>query len=185
MNANTMIIAEAGVNHNGSLLLAKRLINEAASAGADAVKFQTFRSEKVVTKIGKKANYQIDGTSGSDSQLEMIRQLELSDKSFHKLADHANHVGIEFLSTPFDKESAYFLNNEIGVRLNKIPSGEITNVPLLRSIGKLKKKVIMSTGMSSMKEITTGVQILIKSGLRKKNISVLHCSTEYPANNRS
>ena len=205
MNVNTMIIAEAGVNHNGSLLLAKRLIDEAANAGADAVKFQTFKSEKVVTKIGKKANYQIDGTSGTDSQLEMIRELELSDKSFHKLADHANNAGIEFLSTPFDEESAYFLNNKIGVRLNKIPSGEITNGPFLLMMARFDRPIILSTGMSTLGENEHALGIIafgleakpgiapsshafgkafdaaMKYGWLKDKVTLLHCTTEYPA----
>lgn len=173
------IIAEAGVNHNGSVSLAKKMIDAASEAGADAVKFQTFRAERVISRFAPKAEYQKETTGEGESQLEMARKLELSAEEHKALLEHCGKKGIIFLSTPFDLESIDLLNS-LGLETIKIPSGEITNLPYLRKIGSLKKKVIISTGMSNMKEIRAALDALIKSGTKKKDITVLHANTEYP-----
>ncbi|WDN89414.1 N,N'-diacetyllegionaminate synthase [Desulfosarcina sp. BuS5] len=173
------IIAEAGVNHNGSLELAKKMIDVAAEASADAVKFQTFKAEKVVGRFAPKAEYQKKATNADESQLGMIKKLELDAAAHHMLIDYCAKKNIRFLSTPFDLESIDLLN-ELGLDIFKIPSGEITNLPYLRKIGKLKKKVIMSTGMSDLGEIEDALLILMKAGTSAENITVLHCNTEYP-----
>ncbi|MFA4991097.1 MAG: N-acetylneuraminate synthase [Candidatus Omnitrophota bacterium] len=173
------IIAEAGVNHNGSAALAKRLIDAALRSGADAVKFQTFRSEMCVTKSAPKALYQTRTTLKGESQLEMSRKLELSDEDFRVLRDYAAKKGIMFLSTPFDLESVDFLD-KLGLKIFKIPSGEIVNLPYLRKVGGLRKKIIMSTGMSDLREVKKALSVLIKSGTAKRDVTVLHCNTEYP-----
>ncbi len=171
------IIAEAGVNHNGSLEIAKRLIDEAKDAGADCIKFQTFRSENLVSKRAEKAGYQKRNTSADETQLEMLRKLELSCEDFHKLNDYCKKVQIEFLSTAFDLESVDFLY-DLGMGVWKIPSGEITNLPYLLHISKMKKKVILSTGMCETKEIEAAVNVLRGHGTH--DITLLHCTTEYP-----
>lgn len=171
------IIAEAGVNHNGSIELAKRLIDEAANAGADAVKFQTFKAENLVTKNAKKAEYQTKTTDSDESQFEMIKKLELDYEVHRELKEYSESKNIMFLSSPFDLESIDLLN-ELGLEIFKIPSGEITNVPYLRKIGKLKKRVILSTGMTSLSEIEFALNLLRESGT--DDITVLHCNTEYP-----
>lgn len=176
---NVVIIAEAGVNHNGNLDLAKALVEAAAYAGADFVKFQTFNSDKVVTKGAQKALYQKQNSQGSGSQYEMIRKLELSKSMHLEIIDHCKIHGIRFLSTGFDLESLYFLN-ELSIPLFKIPSGEITNLPYLRTVASFKKPVIMSTGMSNMNEIHQAVEVLLKGGISKSEITILHCNTEYP-----
>jgi len=173
------IIAEAGVNHNGDVNLAKKLVDVAKKAGADAVKFQTFKAENLVSKSAKKADYQVENTGNNESQYEMIKKLELSFDDFIELKKYCDEKEIMFLSTPFDDESIEFLNN-LGIEIFKIPSGEITNLPYLRKIGKLRKKVILSTGMADLGEIEDALDVLINSGTKKENITVLHANTEYP-----
>lgn len=171
------IIAEAGVNHNGSVELAKKLIDAAAAAGADAVKFQTFKAENLVCKNAKKADYQLDTTDGVESQYDMLKKLELTSETHRELNKYCDKKNIMFLSTAFDIASAKFLC-EIGLEIFKIPSGEITNYPLLKTIGQFRKKVIMSTGMSELYEIENAIEVLREQGT--KDISLLHCNTQYP-----
>lgn len=174
------IIAEAGVNHNGDFKLAKRLIEQAAIAGADYIKFQTFKAENLVTKIANKASYQIKNINDGDySQFEMLKNLEMPYEWHFNLFEYANELGIKFLSTGFDEESIDFLN-ELGVDIFKIPSGEITNKPYLEHIARKGKPIIMSTGMANMDEINDAIQVLDESGIKKENIIILHCNTEYP-----
>ncbi|MBF8984169.1 N-acetylneuraminate synthase [Lutibacter sp. B2] len=174
---SVFIIAEAGVNHNGNINLAYQLIDKAIEAGADAIKFQTFKSNKVISKFAEKAEYQKVNTRNVESQLEMVRKLELPFEDFENLKKYCNRKNIIFLSTPFDIDSIKFLN-KIGLEVFKIPSGEITNLPYLNEIGKLKKKVILSTGMSTLGEIEVALNILRENGT--KEITILHCNTEYP-----
>ena len=176
---SVFIIAEAGVNHNGSIALAKKLIDAAALSGANAVKFQTFKTEKLVSKTAKKADYQKHTTDLSESQFEMLNRLELDLSAHKELIRHCKEKSIMFLSTPFDHNSIDLLSN-LGLQIFKIPSGEITNLPYLRHIGSLGKSVIISTGMSTLKEIKEALGILIKAGTKKKNITVLHANTMYP-----
>lgn len=176
---STFIIAEAGVNHNGSLELAKQLIDVASEAGADAVKFQTFKADNLVSKTAQKADYQKQTTDTSESQYDMIKKLELNEVAHHELITYCENKNILFLSTPFDHESINLLNT-LGMEIFKIPSGEITNLPYLRHIGSLSKKVILSSGMSNLGEIEDALDILISAGTEKKNIAVLHATTEYP-----
>jgi len=176
---STFIIAEAGVNHNGSVTIAKKLIDIAVDAGADAVKFQTFKTEKLVCREAPKAKYQNKTIGESISQFEMLKRLELSHASHRILIEYCRKKGITFLSTPFDLGSVDFLN-ELGLKIFKIPSGEITNFPYLRRIGSFKKKVFMSSGMSDMDEIAAAIDILINAGTKRENITVLHANTEYP-----
>ena len=173
------IIAEAGVNHNGSLELAKKLIDVAVVAGADAVKFQTFKAENLVSKNAQKADYQKQTTNSEESQFDMIKKLELDIETHKILMDYCKEKNIMFLSTPFDHDSIELLN-DLGLEIFKIPSGEITNLPYLRHIGKLDKKVILSTGMADIGEIEDAMDILINAGTKKENIIVLHANTEYP-----
>jgi len=175
----TFIIAEAGVNHNGSLELAKKLVDAAKQAGADAVKFQTFKTEKLVSKFADKAEYQKRFTNTNESQLDMVKKLELSYEAFEEIYKYCREKEISFLSSPFDLESIDFLAS-LGLDIFKIPSGEITNLPYLEKIGKLKKKIIISTGMANLGEIEAALNILIQSGTKKEDIIVLHCNTEYP-----
>ena len=175
----TFIIAEAGVNHNGRLELAKKLIDVAAEAGADAVKFQTFKAEKVVSRYAPKAEYQKKTTTADESQLEMVKKLELDAAAHKTLIDYCKTKNIRFLSTPFDLESIDLLN-ELGLDIFKIPSGEITNLPYLRKIGTLKKETILSTGMADLGEIEDALDVLTAAGTKLKDITVLHCNTEYP-----
>lgn len=177
--SKTFIIAEAGVNHNGSLELAFKLIDAAKEAGADAVKFQSFKADKLVSKKADKAEYQKQTTDTSESQYEMIKKLELSIDEHKKLIEYCNKIGIQFLSSPFDLDSIDLLN-ELGLEIFKIPSGEIINLPYLRKIGKLNKNVILSTGMADLGEIEDALDVLIDNGTDKNNITVLHCNTEYP-----
>ena len=174
-----LIIAEAGVNHNGSLELAKKMIDAAVEAGADIVKFQTFTAENVVSKYAPKAAYQKQTTGSNETQLEMIKKLELSYDVHKELIDYCRLKKVKFLSSPFDLESIDILD-KIGVDTFKIPSGEITNLPYLRKVGCLKKKIILSTGMSSMIEIENALNVLRKAGTLLKNVTILHCNTEYP-----
>lgn len=173
------IIAEAGVNHNGDIRLAKQLIDIAVDANADAVKFQTFIAEKGISKFAQKAAYQKESTGANETQLDMVKKLELSFDQFVELNDYAASKGIMFLSTPFDFPSIDFLK-ELGISYGKIPSGEIVNLPYLIKMAKSFDKLIMSTGMTDMAEIKTAIDILIKYGAKKENIVVLHCNTEYP-----
>lgn len=177
--AKTFIIAEAGVNHNGSLDLAKRLIEVAVDAGADAVKFQTFRADKLVSKSAQKAEYQKQTTSSGESQYEMIKKLELDEEAHRALISYCNEKGIMFLSTPFDHDSIELLNN-FGMPIFKIPSGEITNLPYLRHIGRLGKEVILSTGMADLGEVEDALDVLLEAGTPKDKVTVLHATTEYP-----
>lgn len=174
------IIAEAGVNHNGDAVLAKKLVDAAVEAGADAVKFQTFKAENVVSRFAAKAEYQKKTTDADESQFDMIKRLELNEDAHKELIGYCRDKGIIFLSTPFDLESIDMLDN-LGLEIFKIPSGEITNLPYLRKIGRLKKKVILSTGMADMGEIGDAINVLTESGMQKDDITVLHCNTEYPA----
>ncbi|WP_457748211.1 N-acetylneuraminate synthase [Sulfurimonas sp.] len=177
---SVFIIAEAGVNHNGSIELAKKLIDVAREAGADAVKFQTFKAEKLVSRNAKKATYQQKNMQGKDdSQYNMLKKLELDVDTHKELMKYCQGKNIMFLSTPFDDESIEMLN-DLGLKIFKIPSGEITNLPYLRHIGKLSKEVILSTGMASMQEIEDALTILIQAGTPKQKISVLHANTMYP-----
>lgn len=176
---STFIIAEAGVNHNGSLILAKKLIDSAVLAGADAVKFQTFKTEKLVSKTAHKADYQKRTTDAGESQFEMIKKLELDDSSHRELIEYCKAKNILFLSTPFDHESIDLLNR-FGMEIFKIPSGEITNLPYLRHIGSLDRNIILSTGMADLGEIEDALDVLITSGTSKEKITVLHATTEYP-----
>ena len=178
--SKTFIIAEAGVNHNGSIELAKKLINVAADAGADAVKFQTFKATNQVSKNAQKAQYQKENMNdGDDSQFNMLKKLELDVDTHNELISYCNTKNIMFLSTPFDHDSIELLA-ELGLEIFKIPSGEITNLPYLRYIGKLNKKVILSTGMADIGEIEDALDILIQAGTKKENIIVLHANTMYP-----
>lgn len=177
---SVFIIAEAGVNHNGSIELAKKLIDVAVEAGVDAVKFQTFKAEKLVSKNAPKADYQKENMNTSDdSQLNMLKKLELDTDTHHELIKYCNSKNIMFLSTPFDLDSIDLLN-ELKLPIFKIPSGEITNLPYLRKIGTLKKRVILSTGMADMGEIEDALNILTNAGTPKENIIVLHANTMYP-----
>jgi N,N'-diacetyllegionaminate synthase len=175
-----LIIAEAGVNHNGDLGIAKALIDVAAESGADLVKFQTFSADRLVTENAAKADYQRIDSDNSELQQVMLRKLELSESMHHELIAHCALKGIGFFSTGFDIESVNFLVS-IGQELFKVPSGEITNLPYLRHIGKLGKEVILSTGMSNMDEIENAVRALEESGTPRTKIVVLHCTTAYPA----
>lgn len=200
-----LLIAEAGVNHNGSIEIAKDLVRAAADAGADAVKFQTFNSRKIVTGNARKARYQEKSSVGGETHLEMLQRLELSFSEFHCLRDLCENLGIEFLSTAFDDDSLEFLVREIGVERLKIPSGEITNAPLLLKHAQKNKEIILSTGMSSLGDIETALTILAYGFLGgdaeaislsscydayctieaqkhlKEKVTLLHCSSEYPA----
>ena len=172
------IIAEAGVNHNGDINLAKKLIDVAREAGADAVKFQTFNAENVVTKSAEKARYQKETTDAAESQFEMIKKLELTKKDFDELFAYAQKKEIIFLSSPFDKGSVDLLD-ELGVPAFKIPSGEITNFPLLRHIARKRKPAVLSTGMSTLGEIEEALEVIRKE--RVEDIILLHCVSCYPA----
>jgi len=176
---SVFIIAEAGVNHNGSIGNAYRLIDVAVESGANAVKFQTFRAESLVSKSAKKADYQKQTTNELESQFEMIKKLELDVDAHKKLIKYCNEKGIMFLSTPFDHESIDLLS-DLGLQIFKIPSGEITNLPYLRHIGSLGKKVVLSTGMSTLQEVGDALTILVDAGTKKENITVLHANTMYP-----
>lgn len=177
MSDKVLIIAEAGVNHNGDIQLAKELIDAAAESKADVVKFQTFVSENCISKGAAKAKYQEKITGSDESQLDMIKKLELSFDAFMKLKEYCEKRDIAFMSTPFDLDSVEFLN-KIGLETFKVPSGEITNYPLLKKIGKLRKRVIMSTGMCVIDEIRDAINVLKGEGTT--DISLLHCNTQYP-----
>ena len=174
----TLIIAEAGVNHNGSIELAKKLIDAAANSGADYVKFQTFKAGNLVQKNAKRAQYQIENTGNTDSQFEMLKKLELPYESHAVLIAYCNSKKIKFLSTAFDFESIEFLKDKLD--FYKIPSGEITNLPYLEKVSRLGLAIVMSTGMANLKEVKQAFEVLLKNGVKKEDITVLHCNTEYP-----
>lgn len=171
------IIAEAGVNHNGNIDLAFKLCDSAKQAGADAVKFQIFDADKLVTKTAEKAEYQNKNDKSSDTQYTMLKKLALSNADFKKISDYCNAIGIKFMATAFDEDSLEFLYS-LGVNVIKVPSGEITNLPYLIKISQLWEKIIMSTGMATIDEVKEAYNVLAKNGAE---VIVLHCTTEYPA----
>ena len=174
-----IIIAEAGQNHNGKLKLAYKLVDVAKKCGADFIKFQTSIPKLHISKFAKKANYQIKNWGQRESQLQMLQKISLTYEDFKKLKKYCNRKKIQFLSTPFDLQSIDFLKN-FNMKYFKIPSGEITNLPYLTKVAKLKKKIILSTGMSNLNEIKEAFKVLISNGTKKKNITILQCNTEYP-----
>jgi N,N'-diacetyllegionaminate synthase len=176
----TLIIAEAGVNHNGDLEIAKSLIEVAKNAGADFVKFQTFKANQLVTKKAPKARYQVEVSDTGETQFEMLKNLELSEMMHRELIEKSREQGIGFISTAFDNESASMLFS-MGQSIFKVPSGEITNLPYLRHIGNFQKRVILSTGMSNLQEIGDAIKELEVAGTPKSQITVLHCTSAYPA----
>ena len=177
---HVLIIAEAGVNHNGSLELAKQLIDKAVEAGVDIIKFQTFKSEKLVSKTAKQAEYQQRNIGKKDEgQLAMLKKLELSRQDHEELIAYCNEKGIRFFSTAFDMDSIDYLHS-LNMGLWKIPSGEITNYPYLRKIAQYHEPVILSTGMCELSDIEAALMVLLEFGVQKEQITVLHCNTEYP-----
>jgi N,N'-diacetyllegionaminate synthase len=180
LNNRTIIIAEAGVNHNGDISNAFKLIDAAVLAGVDYVKFQTFKSEYLVSEDAKKAEYQIENTqNSSESQFLMLKKLELSANDHVEIIHYCNSKNIKFFSTAFDLQSLQYLS-EIGLELVKIPSGEITNLPYLELAAKLFDKVILSTGMATMQDINNALDVFLRNGIEKKDVTILHCNTEYP-----
>ena len=179
MKGKTLIIAEAGVNHNGDIELAKKLIDVAADAGADLVKFQTFNANRLVTHTAKKADYQNLTTNSKESQYEMLHRLELTDEMHDELIRYCEKRDIDFFSTGFDVESIELLDR-LGMKCFKVPSGEITNLPYLRYIAQIGKPVIVSTGMATMGEIEAAISVFENAGISRDKITVLHCTTEYP-----
>ncbi|SDF21066.1 N-acetylneuraminate synthase [Desulfovibrio legallii] len=178
--ARCIIIAEAGVNHNGSVDLALRLVDAAVAAGADVVKFQTFHAASLASRSAPKAQYQQISTEGGASQIAMLRKLELSKEDHRRIQAYCTRQNISFLSTPFDVPSIDFLTS-LGMSTFKIPSGEITNLPYLRKIGRLGKNIILSTGMSTLAEVAAALHILESAGTLRSRITLLHCTTQYPA----
>lgn len=175
-----VIIAEAGVNHNGSIENAFKLIDAAVVAGVDYVKFQTFKSEMLVSETAKKADYQIENTNNSaESQLQMLKKLELSHSDHEKIMVYCKKKKIKFFSTAFDLDSLQYLA-DIGLKLVKIPSGEITNLPYLKLAANLFDEIILSTGMATLDEIKDAVQVFLNEGINREKITILHCNTEYP-----
>lgn len=180
MSKRVLIIAEAGVNHNGSLELAKQLIDRAVEAGVDIIKFQTFKSEKLVSKAAKQAEYQQRNIGKKDEgQLDMLKKLELSQADHEELISYCNERGIRFFSTAFDMDSIDYLHS-LDMGLWKIPSGEITNYPYLRKIAQYNEPVILSTGMCELSDIEAAMKVLLDFGVQKEQITILHCNTEYP-----
>lgn len=177
--SNTIIIAEAGVNHNGSIELAKKLVDAAAEAGANYVKFQTFKANKIASKQAQKAAYQKQSTDVSESQLDMLKRLELDENAHLELIAYCKEKNIAFLSTAFDFESIELLQ-KLGITLGKIPSGELTNLPFLRKMAKAFPEIILSTGMANMDEVKATINVLFQAGTKKENLTILHCNTEYP-----
>lgn len=180
MTQRCTVIAEAGVNHNGSIELAYRLIDVAAAAGADYVKFQTFRAEALATRTAPKATYQQATTGSGETQFAMLKRLELPLEAFADLAAYSAKSGVGFMSTPFDLEAANFLDR-IGMATFKVSSGDLTNTPLLRALGAKGKPIILSSGMATIGEVEQAVQTLESAGVAIKDITLLHCTTEYPA----
>lgn len=178
--AEVFIIAEVGVNHNGSIEIAKKMINAACDAGVNAIKFQSFHAEKLTTNYTPKAGYQKLNTSSDETQLEMLKKLELSDQAQKDLFAQCRDRNILFISSPFDIESIDFLDKS-GLEIFKIPSGEITNLPYLKKIGQLNRKVLLSTGITNLGEIEDALNIITSSGTDRNNITLLHCTSEYPA----
>lgn len=176
---HTVIIAEAGVNHNGSLDLAKKLVDAAVEAGVDYVKFQTYKANNIASKYALKASYQKQNTSAQETQLDMLRKLELDEAAHHELIEYCEKLNVRFLSTAFDLESIDLLK-KLGIVLGKIPSGEITNLPYLRKMAASFQELILSTGMCDMEELASAVTALLTAGFPKEKITVLHCNTEYP-----
>ncbi len=174
----TLIIAEAGVNHNGSIELAKKLVDSAVDAGVDYVKFQTFKAEQLVSKNAKQASYQIENTGIKESQYQMLKKLELTHDNHHILIDYCKQKGVKFLSTAFDFDSIDFLKDKLD--FYKIPSGEITNYPYLVKVAKLQLPIVMSTGMANLQEVKDALAVLTSNGIDKNDVTVLHCNTEYP-----
>lgn len=180
MTKHTIIIAEAGVNHNGSLDLAKQLVDKAVEAGVDYIKFQTFKASKLVTKAAKQAEYQQKNIGkGGDSQYQMLKKLELSPADYDVLITYCAEKGIKFFSTAFDFDSIEYLHS-LNLGLWKIPSGEVTNYPFLKRVAAFNEKTILSTGMCDMEDVRAAVESLYKNGLSKENLILLHCNTEYP-----
>jgi len=179
LSKKTIIIAEAGVNHNGDLDKALQLIEAASMAGVDYVKFQTFKAKNLVNKEAKKADYQIENTKEEGSQFEMLKKLEIPESWYPTLMQKCKELDIEFLSTGFDEESIDFLE-DIGCSFYKVPSGELTNKPYLQHIASKGKPMILSTGMATIEEIQQAVEVVIDSGIEKSNITILHCNTQYP-----
>ncbi len=180
MRNKTIIIAEAGVNHNGCIKKAKDLVKSAADTGADYVKFQTFITENLVTEFAEKADYQKQNLKNEDSHFQMLKKLELPLNFYDELISIANEEGIKFLTTSFDIESSNFVNS-LDLDYFKIPSGEITNIPYLKHIASFNKKVILSTGMSNLGEIEIAISTLLDNGIDRKKITLLHCTSSYPA----
>lgn len=179
-NKKVVIIAEAGVNHNGSIDLAYQLVDAAVEAGVDYIKFQTFKAEKLVTQDAPQAEYQTANTGLADTQLAMLKKLELSEEQHSLLIDYCKQKSIQFFSTGFDIESLEYLKS-IGLSLVKVPSGELTNLPYLRTAALLFSEVILSTGMATMQEIKDAIAVFLDQGIAPEKITVLHCTTEYPA----
>jgi len=180
MKERVLIIAEAGVNHNGDITKAFQLVDAAVEAGVDYVKFQTFKAENLVSKEAKKAAYQIENTKNDvETQFEMLKKLELSPAQHEELIQYCKEKNIHFFSTAFDLESLDYLA-KIGLKLVKIPSGEITNLPYLKKAAALFKEVIISTGMATMEEVRDALNVFLDSGISKDKITILHCNTEYP-----
>ncbi|WP_456452881.1 N-acetylneuraminate synthase [Hydrogenimonas sp.] len=179
MAEKVFVIAEAGVNHNGSVELAERMVDAAADAGADAVKFQTFKAEKLVAKEAQMADYQQKNTGAKESQYAMLKRLEIDEEAHRRLMRRCEKRGILFLSTPFDLENVRMLG-EMGLEIFKIGSGELTNLPYLRAIGALKKRVILSTGMADLGEVEDALDALVEAGTPKERITLLHANTMYP-----
>lgn len=178
-NSRTLIVAEAGVNHNGDTHLAKNLVEIAASAGADVVKFQTFSANRLVTQRARKADYQVKKTEQDESQYNMLRRLELTISMHEELIAYCKQCGINFCSTGFDEQSIDFLVG-LGIDFIKVPSGEITNLPYLRHVGAINKPVILSTGMATLGEVESALEVFEMAGMCRNRIIVLHCNTEYP-----
>ena len=174
---HVIVIAEAGVNHNGSFELAKKMVDAAKEAGVDYVKFQTFNPKKLVSKYAEKAKYQKETTGSDETQLQMLQKLTLTEDNFLSLRDYCKEVGIGFISTPFDLDSIAFLET-FDMDFWKVPSGEVTNLPYLEAIARTKRKVVMSTGMCDMNEIQDAMEVLEKNGTTE--ITLLHCNTQYP-----
>ncbi len=175
----TLIIAEAGVNHNGNIDLAKKLVEAAAESGVDYVKFQTFKAENLVTRSAAMAAYQQANVKDDNSQFAMLKKLELSDQDHIYLSRYCSECRVSFLSTPFDLDSIELLKG-LGITLGKIPSGEITNLPFLRRMAESFSELILSTGMSTIDEVQEALDVLLSAGAKRENITVLHCNTEYP-----